>query len=267
MVLVKLLVFGCSYTDSRYLELTAKDKNIKDHLKDNNGNFTKSFSFWPDLLAEKLNMKCENYAQCGFGNDGIYSTFVDTIAETKDIGLVIVMWSEFLRIGFEIEKRGPFKTSFDWFKINIGATNKNKELRSRQIEITEVLNKHGLISPNSLVRRSLRNFLSVQNICENMNIPYMQVMGMPPAKKSMEMDICKYIIGSPYLDKINRKTFLGWPMFPQIEEGFSCGGKLYDLDPNRDKYFINYNNVHPNAEGQKFISELLYRRVNNEIVS
>ena len=42
---------------------------------------------------------------------------------------------------------------------------------------------------------------------------------------------------------------------------FSCGSLLYDIDPKREKYFINYDNVHPNALGQEYISELLYEKV------
>ena len=69
----------------------------------------------------------------------------------------------------------------------------------------------------------------------------------------------KTLIDSPLYDEIN-ESFIGWPIFPQID-GFSCGSKLYELDPNREKYFINYDNVHPNAKGQEFITELLYKEV------
>ena len=54
---MKLLTFGCSYTDEKYVELVSKDSNIKDHLIDNEGNFTKPFPFWPQMLAKKLDMK------------------------------------------------------------------------------------------------------------------------------------------------------------------------------------------------------------------
>ena len=54
---MKLLTFGCSYTDEKYVELVSKDSNIKDHLIDNEGNFTKPFPFWPQMLAKKLAKK------------------------------------------------------------------------------------------------------------------------------------------------------------------------------------------------------------------
>ena len=262
----KLLTFGCSYTDDKYIELTSKYPQLIDLLKDNDGNMTKPFPFWPELLSKKLNMKYENYAQCGFGNDGIHSTFVDEISNKNDIGLVVIMWSEFLRIGYEIEKRNAFNFNkkFEWFKINIGAGNKNSEFRGKQIEVNNTLNKYGLLSPNSLLKKSLRYFYSVQNICENLNIPFIQIMGMPPCKVEMENEFCRYILKSPLFDKLNKNTFIGWPIFPEIG-GFSCGSKLYEIDPNREKYFINYKNVHPNTDGHKFILDILYEKVKENV--
>ena len=127
----KLLTFGCSYTDDKYIELTSKYPQLIDLLKDNDGNMTKPFPFWPELLSKRLNMKYENYAQCGFGNDGIHSTFMDEITRHDNIGLVVVMWSEFMRIGFEQEIRSIFSSKFDWLKINITASDRNKKLRKR----------------------------------------------------------------------------------------------------------------------------------------
>ena len=263
---MKFLTFGCSYTDEKYVELVSKDNNIKDHLIDNEGNFTKPFPFWPQMLAKKLDMKLFNYAQCGFGNDGIHSTFVDEISNKNDIGLVVIMWSEFLRIGYEVEKRSPFNFNqkFEWFKINLGAGDKNPEFRGKQIEVNNTFNKYGLLSPGSLLKKSLRYFYSVQNICENLNIPFIQIMGMPPCKIEMENEFCRSIIKSPLFDKFNKDTFIGWPIFPEIE-GFSCGSKLYEIDANREKYFINYNNVHPNLDGQKFIFNMLYEKVKENV--
>ena len=85
-------------------------------------------------------------------------------------------------------------------------------------------------------------------------------MGMPPSRKVHEKESCRNIIKNPVADEINTDTFIGWPMMTQIG-GFSCGSQLYDIDPKREKYFINYDNVHPNALGQEFISELLFEKV------
>ena len=141
----KLLTFGCSYTDDKYIELTSKYPQLIDLLKDNDGNMTKPFPFWPELLSKRLNMKYENYAQCGFGNDGIHATLLENTVGRNDIGMVIVMWSEFMRLDMEIAQKTVFGHKFEWFKNNIAATTEggknadhNKNLRHKQIEVAEV---------------------------------------------------------------------------------------------------------------------------------
>ena len=189
--------------DSELIVISDAPK-LKEHMHDNDGNLTEPFEFWPEMMAKELDMDLVNFAQCGFGNDGIHSTFMDEVTRHNNIGLVVIMWSEFMRIGFEQEIRSVFSSKFDWLKINITASDRNKQLRKRQIEITDVLNKHGLLSPASMLKRSLRLFYSVQNVCENLRKPYIQIMGMPPSKKALEVEFCKHIINSPFLDKINK---------------------------------------------------------------
>ena len=116
-----------------------------------------------------------------------------------------------------------------------------------------------------MLNRSIRLFYSVQNVCENLRKPYIQIMGMPPSKKALEVEFCKHLINSPFLDKINKDSFIGWPMFPQLD-GYSCGSTLYDIDPNREKYFINSDNVHPSKSGQEYITEMLLKRINTDVI-
>jgi hypothetical protein len=117
----KLLTFGCSYTDESYITATMNDPTLKDTLRDNDGKHTEPFPFWPTLLAEHLGMKLENHSSLGIGNDIIGSIFTDVMSnKPKDVGLVVIMWSEFMRIGFEqYLKTGIISTKKDWFKINL----------------------------------------------------------------------------------------------------------------------------------------------------
>ena len=62
-------------------------------------------------------------------------------------------------------------------------------------------------------------------------------------ERNLSKETCSNLIKNPVADEINTNTFIGWPMMTLID-GFSCGSKLYDLDPNREEYFINYDNVH-----------------------
>ena len=52
----KLLVFGCSYSDKSYVEITTKSEKLKEHMYNNQGNLTEPFDFWPEMMAKKLDM-------------------------------------------------------------------------------------------------------------------------------------------------------------------------------------------------------------------
>ena len=70
-----LIASGCSFTWS-----------LQQHLK-----------FWPELLAEKLNMDFINLGKDGASNQYIHDLTIDTIYESKNIGLVVSAWSGFDR--------------------------------------------------------------------------------------------------------------------------------------------------------------------------
>ena len=66
----------------------------------------------------------------------------------------------------------------------------------------------------------------------------------------------KEIINSPYLDLVDDKTFLGWPISEHI--GGWCWDYLMDQeDPSRDKMRITKKDTHPNEKGHKYIMEIL----------
>ena len=80
-----LLTSGCSFTDNWW----TKKHNIP---------------VWPELFAKQIDMQCINLGKRGLGNDYILNSIVDKVATEKNIGLVVVMWSEFGRIDFELEE-------------------------------------------------------------------------------------------------------------------------------------------------------------------
>ena len=251
----RLLTFGCSYSDEKYISATLKDPNLRDTLLCGGlrtGNYTEPFPFWPTLLADRLGMKLENHAQMGLGNDGIYSIFEDKILNADNVGLVVIMWSEVMRLSFEqVTKSGLFSTKNKWFKVKIGAGSKNDQLRKNQLEVEEVLSKQGLVDPVSLLRRSLRLFYSAQCMLEYKKIPYRMIMGMPPSKGEFQNKISKHLVSSPYTSII--KNFIGWPLFEPLE-GFCCADMI-------EGEFINSTNIHPNARGQKLITDIILENI------
>jgi len=197
-------------------------------------------------------MKLENHAQMGLGNDGIYSIFEDKILNADNVGLVVIMWSEVMRLSFEqVKKSGLFSTKNKWFKVKIGAGSKNDQLRKNQLEVEEVLSKQGLVDPVSLLRRSLRLFYSAQCILEYKKIPYRMIMGMPPSKGEFQNKISKHLVDSPYTDII--KNFIGWPLFEPLG-GFCCADMIKGE-------FISPTNIHPNARGQKLITDIILENI------
>ena len=251
----KLLTFGCSYSDENYIRATLKDPNLRDTLKCEGlriGNYVDPFPFWPTLLADRLDMQLENYAQMGLGNDGIHSIFMDKILNAENVGLVVIMWTEVMRMSFEqVKKNGVFSTKNEWFKVKIGAGSKNDEFRKKQLEVEEVLSKQGLVNPVALLRRSLRLFYSAQCMLEYKKIPYRMIMGMPPSKVEFQNKISKALVSSPYFSVM--KHYIGWPLYEPLE-GFCCADMIKGE-------FINTTNIHPNARGQELITDEIWENL------
>ena len=64
------------------------------------------------------------------------------------------------------------------------------------------------------------------------------------------------MIETPYVQFMNDKKFLGWPIMPEIG-GFNVDSFLDDIDKDRTKYRIDDGDTHPNAEGHSIISDIL----------
>ena len=51
---------------------------------------------------------------------------------------------------------------------------------------------------------------------ENLNMPYLQVVGCRCMPVALNHSISKFISNSPIVDKIDSRRFVGWPIFPEI---------------------------------------------------
>ena len=263
----KLLAVGCSYTADVY-----------------------PFPVWPQLLAKKFNMECINLGQAGRGNEYIYSRTLDTLVTEKNIGLVVVMWSEFQRLDFCF--RGRWKT----LHFKVGPIERNTDPWANKLMNTLTEKKYDDIVYQT--ERSIRLFYSLQQIMkltEYNNIPFYQLAGPVPAVARLTFGdpygshyfrqkniVAKTIIENPYLNKIDERLFLGWPMFDEL------GG--WNIDTWLDKVAIDLlddhkthdspsgmllrqdsdlriskNNSHPNKKGHKKISEMLYNEIKRSV--
>jgi hypothetical protein len=227
-----LLVSGCSYTDSQFWIKRGKGP------------------CWPDFLTEKLNMNLINVAQGGAGNEYIYSSILDTLVVNKNIKFVIVMWSEFQRTDFE--RLYDSRTKRKWTTLHYPRYFGNEWGNV----VTDILLEHGIGYPSTITKKSLRFFYTFQEMMKSMKIPFLQVSGCCPlsdhGEEYRQLHAIKEIIDSPYLNKIEEKTFIGWPLFKEI--GGYCMEDILDKSSNNRMI----GDDHPNEKGHKEMSEFLY---------
>jgi len=240
-----LIASGCSFTDAGF-------------TSDFHPEMKCDWPKWPEILAEKLEMKSINVGYCGSGNEGIYSRALDTIAsfDPKDIGLVIVAWSQSQRRDFEYEfLRNDRDRSQHW-------TNQRAD------------DKGDLFY---YVRRSLRYMYSLQQVCESLNIRYKQFqmislfydyiqqarvyhINMDHTTSTYRkmiperFDAISYMMESPYWDLINEDHFIGWPIINEMN-GFHFKERFVRNDSDM---IISKEDVHPNEEGQRLIAEKIH---------
>ena len=95
-----------------------------------------------------------------------------------------------------------------------------------------------------------------------MNLPYIQLVGTQPLPLDANKDAAKFLINSPYMDKIDESRFIGWPIFENI--GGWC---INDVLNNSDDVRISEEDYHPNNKGHRIIIENLLSNIyKNHIV-
>tara|TARA_B100001173_G_C15991073_1_gene549025 strand:+ start:532 stop:1281 length:750 start_codon:yes stop_codon:yes gene_type:complete len=232
----KLIAIGCSFTE-------------RDIHKPNREFY---FPMWPQHLADMLDMDCVNLGNSGAGNDYILAKTVDATLKEKNIGLVVLMWSEWRRVSFQCHK--DFNR---WTNItDHGAA--EEYIESKKYILEKQNNFHA-------TRTTMRTFIHAEKILSD--IPYMFIQGTRNVfyrkRWYMNHDRSSYIseiLKSPYLDYIENNIsdkFIGWPAM--IELGGYCISDILDKkDPSRSKFRISKTDHHPNAAGHKFMADFLY---------
>jgi len=254
----KLIAIGCSYTQNAY-----------------------GFPVWPTCLAGKLDMKCVNLGKQGAGNKHILSKIVDTVLTEKNIGLVVVMWSQFQRLDFEYSSTRWIHINLDLDQIKIDWYREQKNFRE-------------LHNPHSAVQDALRTFILAEKLLKD--IPHLYIQG-PTAvsfyntetlttiqgkvlkeyalgKEISEPNLDRVfyrvndsrakivdnIIRSPYLNYIENtigNKFIGWPIMHEIG-GYDVDDILDENDPEKTQLRISDEDSHPNGKGHKIIAQEIY---------
>ena len=210
----------------------------------------RSFPHWPEILANKLDMKYINLGCAGKGNEFIYNNMIDTLCTTRQIGLSICLWSsasrwDFDKWTFNINPKHPNPLKgFDTV-----AANEHKK-------VIDAIHEHGgLVSGKHNLLKSVRWFHAFQNHCELHSIPYLQMQAFTLTFPTDAL--IKALINSAQVDSIDDNKFIGWPMYEEIG-GKTAWTMLDEVDPEQIKLRVSKDDLHPNKEGQELIAEVLY---------
>jgi hypothetical protein len=264
-----LLASGCSFTDNWYTE----NMNV---------------DVWPEGLAKKLDMECINLGRCGLGNDYILNSVIDKLSTFKGkIGLVVVMWSSFDRVDFEVQEdevkswvdvSSSSNSDLDW-SISKSLLDAKPWYDRHPMDARHPINYHlssfmkekGIngtliwkkpFQVEEMMKKSLRTFYIFQEMMIRMNLPYIQLVGTQPLPFDANRAAAEFLIKSPYMDKIDESRFVGWPIFENI--GGWC---INDVLNNSDDVRISEEDWHPNNKGHEIIIENLLSSIyKNSIV-
>ena len=211
-------------------------------------------------------MECINLGRSGSGNEYIYSRTLDTLVTEKNIGLVVVMWSEFQRLDFHC-KNGK------WQALHYKVDDVKRHTQEWKNELTNTLTKKGYGDIVHQIERSIRLFYSLQQIMklsEHNNIPFCQLMGSYPCGYKQRYTAAKTIIDSPYLNKIDKRLFFGWPILTPIG-GWNIDTWFDKIDSGvrikNSDLRISDDDSHPNKKGHEKIAEMLYNKIQDGILN
>jgi len=246
-----LIVSGDSNTDENFTSVSHPDRDF-------------SFKKWPELLADKLNMKVVNMAKVGQGNEYIYTTLrnkITSIEYKQKIGLVIAAWSEAPRKDYK-------KNMNTWTSLRVDT--------------------HGKLY--GWVEKTLGHYLDFQILCERYDIPYahFQIMdlfehyleGIGPSQSDIEKGANPYN-DSPYIPLLanrlsdekklvelvikygkilNTSKFIGWPPLKKLK-GYRIKDliNIWDLINKKSSLRVSEFDAHPNKQGHIAIYEKIYQ--------
>jgi hypothetical protein len=216
-----LIASGCSYTWNQFQDL----------------------HFWPELLAEKLDMDFVNLGKEGGSNQYIHDITIDTIYESKNIGLVVSAWSGFDRT-IVIEGSDPFLDipqpecpfgDYDIMNTKINLKDSGNATQSRKY-------------PRYMIEKGIRNMLSLASFCRDKNLPYLKLSIIINFIQIFSNEITKLMLQyKPFMD-LDRPNIIGWPFFKHIG-----GFHIYQI--------INqFDNGHPDQTGHEHIFDIVYKK-------
>ena len=102
---------------------------------------------WPNLLSNRLNIECKNYAQAGADNFFIYHTFLENLDSIAENDLVIIGWSHPSRKSFVIDNDNPIHK--EAIKQSLIYNTKTKQLFRSDNNFLNTQKKWSKLTPTS----------------------------------------------------------------------------------------------------------------------
>ena len=253
----KLIAIGCSYTHHNLRSFRSPNLDF-------------DFPRWPQYLADMLDMECVNLGNSGQGNEYMLAKVLDVIDE-KNIGLVVIMWSEWPRLDFE--------TGEGYLGWNTFHPHRANSLGKFPINIEAKQNISKYLNFKAKSMKSLRTFFLAQELLKN--VQYLMIQGTEEFAEDVsfgkladgsfktfkagpadhEIGI-KEFISHPLFKKIDENKFIGWPIFKRIG-GYNIDSLLDKLDPSGKIYRMSMEDTHPNKKGHQYIGEMLFNEYKN----
>lgn len=268
-----LLAGGDSFTDPKYF---STDEDLSASQRG-------GWPMWPEILGKKLDLKVINTGDGGRGNDYITKQILDNIYEYEDqIDTCVVLWSSIDRHDFHDNKKnliniphdllsvcGRKKDIFHIFEENILARVYAK------LMVEDGKNTFW----ETLLNESFRNMWLIAEACNKYNIKFIFRQGIALLDYHMwreiydeglisddykieEVDYYTLCDTNKYANMLNKnyKKNITYPFWEYDTSVVSFTDKFENLR-------ISKNDRHPNAEGQKLISEIMATALDDSSVS
>ena len=267
-----LIASGCSFTEKNFMSTFHPEMDC-------------TWDKWPELLAEKLDMDCINLGCSGAGNEYIYNSIVQEFLKTKTnrIGLVMAGWTQAKRFGYRSRRpnlgdlHGRQNEDFmenisdyparDWSLSTLHPKIKFARTYNRYSSLT---NKEKMPILEHVAHRSIGFIFNLQTLCSNYNIPLkhfamLDFFGRFSEEQTVPIPLLeeKIILNSPFLNFIDEKSFIGWPMIEKFD-GYWVWNKVMTSDEHGKPVHadtISKQDLHPNQLGQQKIADFLYKKI------
>jgi hypothetical protein len=242
----KLLAGGCSYTN-------------RPHRK------TPDIIFWPEFVAEDLNLEGINIGRSGAGNDFIFNSIVRGITESDDIELVVVLWTQIFRLDCWNFQKNTMNILVDGCRdAPNGLTNGIHQTFISDVSkiFLEKLDDHYWL--DQYIINYFLNITTLRNLCNKLGIKLImaQAQEFEPYHRIYRDLLDTEHFFKQFMNQLawhseNSKNFIGWPILRELG-GYALQQHGKDIYKSENR--ISDNDWHPNTKGHRIIADEIYNK-------